>query len=697
MSSPRGGRGRAAAARGGRAGRGTPRGGAPLSLEDQQRENQERMNAALLRQGQQGLGPATGGLMSVPTNARSAAARQNAQSLGNPQQVQQLAAHQMYYGRMYNEKTAAEMKKLLPNMHHHEDQTHLLNIMFSVNKQSKRRRATASHAELSSERKYSLKEEELMQALMVHMERKGFTSSFVQAVKAGGADKSVSLPQYVMESAFEHRAQREANEAVFMLLAKEDARAYESQFLTLQRWVGQAHNMYQPELTAVLFPVFVHSFLNIMMDAEEHAQNFFSKHSPSFQPQYGPQLEKLMVVREEHQLSTEPVVQDYLQNKMTVWICRHTFGLLATCLTEQRLAIVLHLLYHYIDLQVFDGNPRTDPREPSGAELLKAAAEAAEHATQPSLWGEQTDVRATIRDTRLSAKTGEEASSGEKGAADTGAGAAAGDAGGTDGGSAADDPAVEEGAAAAASAGAASGAADPAAATSTEDSGSASADKKRARLPDISDQSDESYISTLEFLRRKVRQTDTSLPSTCCYTFRNTHNTLNTLALERHGRAAVGGFDDASVRVWDHTRRTDGSKSESTVLRGHAGAVYGCDFCRDGRFVISTGQDGTARLWSLERGCSLSVYQGHQQAVWCVATANTDPYFVTGSSDHTARLWTFDRTEPVRIFAGHLADVDSVAFHPNCNYVVTGSLDLSLRLWDINTGSCVRCALLETN
>jgi imidazolonepropionase-like amidohydrolase len=165
-------------------------------LEEQQRDNQERMNAALQRQAQQGLGPATGGPMSVPTSARSAAARQNAQTSGNPAQSHQLANQQMYYGRMYHEQTAGDMKRLLPNMHHHEDQTHLLNIMFSVNKQSKRRRATASHAELSSERKYSLKEEELMQALVVHMERKGFTPDFVKAVKAGGADKAVSLSQY---------------------------------------------------------------------------------------------------------------------------------------------------------------------------------------------------------------------------------------------------------------------------------------------------------------------------------------------------------------------------------------------------------------------------------------------------------------------------------------------------------------------
>jgi WD40 repeat protein len=173
-------------------------------------------------------------------------------------------------------------------------------------------------------------------------------------------------------------------------------------------------------------------------------------------------------------------------------------------------------------------------------------------------------------------------------------------------------------------------------------------------------------------------------------------------ACGRSGRWLVwqGGFDDGSVRVWDHTNRGNGAKqAESNVLRGHAGAVYGCEFCRDSRFVISTGHDGTARLWSLQvctcmqahprgrgearrgdelaaigrsrqprqigsdtdwmlcrrhrrhcccccceqRGTALSVYQGHEQAVWTVAAASTGPYFVTGSLDHTARLWTIDR------------------------------------------------------
>ena len=131
-------------------------------------------------------------------------------------------------------------------------------------------------------------------------------------------------------------------------------------------------------------------------------------------------------------------------------------------------------------------------------------------------------------------------------------------------------------------------------------------------------------------------------------------------------------------------------------MRAHAGAVYGVDFCADSRFVISAGEDATARLWSLEvrcnagdllltcccektllclhltrawtpfgfvlqRGCALSVYSGHEKPVWTVASAPVGPYFATGSLDHTALLWTIERPQPIRMFAGHLADVDAVS------------------------------------
>jgi WD40 repeat protein len=64
-------------------------------------------------------------------------------------------------------------------------------------------------------------------------------------------------------------------------------------------------------------------------------------------------------------------------------------------------------------------------------------------------------------------------------------------------------------------------------------------------------------------------------------------------------------------------------------------------------------------------------------------------YFATASHDGSARLWSTDRGASLRVFVGHLSDVNVVRIHPNCAYVGTASSDKSARLFDVNTGQVV--------
>ena len=249
------------------------------------------------------------------------------------------------------------------------------------------------------------------------------------------------------------------------------------------------------------------------------------------------------MIREQRQLATSPIVSDFLRHKMTVWVCRHTFGLLSDCLAEKKLTLMLHVLYHYVDVQVFDGNPRSQPRQPSGAE---AAQTAASQSGPSALWGELPDARAAERDQRVQKQGGEAGGCAERQEGAGGSSAASGDGAqepsSAENGAAPAEPtnqtSVKQEAAAGEATSPSAAAADAETGVSRGD-GTSGTKKQRAKLPQVDEMTDESYIRTLDFLRRKVAQTDTSLPSVCCYTFRNTHNTLNTLALERTGRAAV--------------------------------------------------------------------------------------------------------------------------------------------------------------
>merc|ERR1712110_579940 len=143
--------------------------------------------------------------------------------------------------------------------------------------------------------------------------------------------------------------------------------------------------------------------------------------------------------------------------------------------------------------------------------------------------------------------------------------------------------------------------------------------------------------------------------------------------------------DDVLHRMMD-----DSTGEQSKTLVGHSGPVYGLSINPDRSLLLSCGEDGVVRLWSLHTWTCLVCYKGHVFPVWDCTFSPLGYYFASCGHDRTARLWATDQSQPLRIFHGHFSDVDCLAFHPNSNYVGTGSSDRSLRLWDCVTGNCVR-------
>ncbi|KAH3666169.1 hypothetical protein OGAPHI_004358 [Ogataea philodendri] len=198
----------------------------------------------------------------------------------------------------------------------------------------------------------------------------------------------------------------------------------------------------------------------------------------------------------------------------------------------------------------------------------------------------------------------------------------------------------------------------------------------------------------------KLNAIQASLPSTCMYTFHNTNNDMTCVEFNDDSTIVAGGFQDSFIKLWSidgsplnsvlkndtYDQTTDGCRR----LVGHSGAVYGLGFSPDNHYLLSSSEDKTVRLWSMDTYTSLVSYKGHNSPVWDVKFSPLGHYFATASHDQTARLWSCDHIYPLRIFAGHLNDVDVVEFHPNSTYLFTGSSDKTVRMWDIARGESVR-------
>ncbi|KAK3110706.1 Transcription initiation factor TFIID subunit 5 [Teratosphaeriaceae sp. CCFEE 6253] len=209
--------------------------------------------------------------------------------------------------------------------------------------------------------------------------------------------------------------------------------------------------------------------------------------------------------------------------------------------------------------------------------------------------------------------------------------------------------------------------------------------------------------------------------SVTMFTFHNTFDSVNCVEFSDDNTLAAVGTTESYIRVWSLENRAlasphdspDYQTSSSRRLIGHSGPVYALSFSPSAavpepitngdtdyhaspesrpRYMLSCSADTTIRLWCLETWSNLVVYRSHNSPVWDVRFCPHGHYFASASADRTARLWSTPQIAPLRVFAGHDSDVESLAWHPNGAYIFTaaGVGDKTVRMWRITDGNQVR-------
>ena len=433
----------------------------------------------------------------------------------------------------------------------------------------------------------------------------------------------------------------------------------------------------------ILYPVFVYSFLELASRGYVKAcKEFFEAHAPEHESLRLHDLRELSAISSLEHVQHNELAKLYRENKYRISITRTTFNLLTYHMHDNESAgggIITRFLNDHMDIHIITGHPTTlNARDETG--LGEDEGIPGHTSTRRSATGELLHLKlgAYPMDKEFIADVEERL--------------------------------VQEDA-------------NERQATRQDESGLASGVRslvdefrniKREETEDSPLRDDiplppykgadiEREVRMVKESRKKFNLLNTSspaLPSVCMYTFHNTNDGLCCVDFSQDSSLAAGGFQESYIRIFSlqgkplvsalSSENSSRTAPSTRRLIGHSGPVYGVSFSPNNQYLVSSSEDRSVRLWSLDTYTALVVYKGHDRPVWDVKFGPFGHYFATASHDHTARLWSTDHIHPLRIFSGHLSDVDTLAWHPNSAYLATGSSDKTVRLWDIQRGTSVR-------
>ena len=149
---------------------------------------------------------------------------------------------------------------------------------------------------------------------------------------------------------------------------------------------------------------------------------------------------------------------------------------------------------------------------------------------------------------------------------------------------------------------------------------------------------------------------------------------------------------------------------ESNRLDGHERAAYSFTFSPDGKFIISTGQDKTVRVWNFS-GPLMPPLTKHENEVLAVEYSSDGDFFVSGDADGVINLWSCRPTvlSRYRVASETLpenssTDQDSpcqwirtlpngpsegivrLSISPGSQYIAASSFDGNVYLWKRSSG-----------
>eukprot|EP00002_Diphylleia_rotans_P013043 TRINITY_DN253_c0_g1_i1.p1 TRINITY_DN253_c0_g1~~TRINITY_DN253_c0_g1_i1.p1 ORF type:complete len:608 (-),score=132.32 TRINITY_DN253_c0_g1_i1:424-2247(-) len=161
----------------------------------------------------------------------------------------------------------------------------------------------------------------------------------------------------------------------------------------------------------------------------------------------------------------------------------------------------------------------------------------------------------------------------------------------------------------------------------------------------------------------------------------------NCAAFFRDGTGIISGWSDGRIRVF----YPQSGKLMYVINDAHPKGVTAVAATSDCRRIISGGNDGSVRVWSVskEKQVMETSMKEHKGAVSSIQVKRNDSECVSSSADGSTIIWDLHRFVRLKCFFASTF-FKSVAYHPDENQILTTGTDRKLCYWDVYDGSLIR-------
>jgi len=166
------------------------------------------------------------------------------------------------------------------------------------------------------------------------------------------------------------------------------------------------------------------------------------------------------------------------------------------------------------------------------------------------------------------------------------------------------------------------------------------------------------------------------------------------VAFTRDGKYLVSAGDDKTVRVWDLASGRTVRKILGQTGDGPEGFLYAGALSPDEHYLAVAGWlsapasfgNGVVRIHDFHTGEVIELLPGYSEVVTALTFSRDGRWLATGNFDGEVKIWDTAGWKLTQTLAAHAGEAAALSFSPDGATLVSGSYDKTLKLWDRASG-----------